>query len=136
MMLLLALLLRIMPDQHPRQRCDNSYKIGCSFYMIFIILHDNSFRYRCNEIHSEHIYERNSSTWNRIPYYRFPENPQLRFDAILFMNNDLRFDQAMIVLNTRYDNRIQSKDIYCIIQMNKEKIRSLNDVNISIFEIQ
>ena len=83
--------------------------------MIFITLHDNSFRYRCNKIHSEHTYERNPSTWNRISHYRLPENPQLQSNAILFMDNDLRSSQTVIVLNARYDNHIQSKDIYHII---------------------
>src|SRR5438046_1969073 len=130
MVLPLALLLRTVPGQHLRQRRGNSYKIGCPFYVAFTALHNNPFRYRCSGIHSEHTCERDPSTWDRIPHYRNPENPQLRSDAVLFMDNGLRSGQAVTVLNARYDTHIRPKDIHRIVQMNKEKTRSLSDVGV------
>ncbi len=104
--------------------------------MAFTTLHNNPFRYRCSGIHSEHTCERDPSTWDHILRYRNPENPQLRSDAVLFMDNGLRSGQAATVLNARYDTRIRPKDIHRIVQMNKEKTRSLSDVGVSTSETQ
>ena len=104
--------------------------------MAFTALHNNPFRYRCSGIHSEHTCERDPSTWDHIPHYRNPENPQLQSNAVLFMDNSLRSGQAVTVLNARYDTRIRPKDIHRIVQMNKEKTRSLSDVGVSTSETQ
>src|SRR5437762_9691676 len=117
MVLPLALLL----GQRPRQRRGHSSKVGCPFYVAFATLHNNPFRYRCSGIHSEHTCERDPSTWDHIPHYRNPENPQLQSNAVLFMDNSLRSGQAVTVLNARYDTHIWPKDIHHIVQMNKEK---------------
>jgi len=134
--LLSALLLRIIPNQRQRQRRGHSYKVGCPFYVAFTALHDNSFRYRCSEIHSEHTCERDSSTWDRISRYRISQDSQFRSEAVLFMEKELRSGQAATVLNAKYDSRIRLKDIHRIVQTTKEKFRTLSDAGVSTSETQ
>ena len=52
------------------------------------------------------------------------------------MNNDIRSRQAAFFLNSEYNTRIQSVDIHRIVQINKEKTRSLSDAGLSISESQ
>ena len=92
--------------------------------------------YRCSGIHSKHTCLRDPATWDRIPRYRIPKDPQLRDDAVLFMDKGLRSGQAAAVLNAKYSSRIRPKDIHRIVQTVKEKTRSLSDVGVSTSEIQ
>ena len=136
MVLPLALLLRTVPGQRPRQRRGHSSKVGCPFYVAFTALHDNPFRYQCSGIHSEHTCERDPSTWDRFPHYRLPQDPQLRSDAVLFMDKGLRSGQAATVLNAKYGSHIRPKDIHRIVQTDKEKTRFFRDAGVATSETQ
>ena len=52
------------------------------------------------------------------------------------MSNDIRSRQAASFLNSQYDIQIQSVDIHRIVQINKEKTRSLSDAELFISESQ
>ena len=104
--------------------------------MAFTALQDNSLRYRCSGIHSEHTCERDPATWDRIPRYRIPQDPQQRSEAVLFMDNGLSSGDAAVVLNAKYGNRTRPKDIHRMVQTDKEKSRALNNAGLATSEIQ
>ena len=131
-----AVLLRTVPNQRAQQRCGNSYKNGCPFYVAFTVLHDNQFKYRCSGIHAEHTCDRDPATWDRIARYRNQQDPHIHSDAVLLMENGLRSGQAASFLNAKHGTRLHPKDMHRIVQTNKEKTRALSDTGLSTSEIQ
>ena len=52
------------------------------------------------------------------------------------MDNGIKSGQATSFLNSKYETRIQYKDVHRIIQTHKKNSRSLNDVGLGQSEVQ
>ena len=52
------------------------------------------------------------------------------------MENGIKSGQAALLLNSKYQTRIQYKDVHCIMQTHKENSRSLSDVGLGQSEVQ
>lgn len=121
-----------MLGQQIRLRRGASSKQGCPFYVAFTKFESY---YRCSGIHAVHTCETDSNNWDRFARYR-NQDPTVRELAIDLMENGIKSGQAASLLNSKYETRIQYKDVHRIIQTHKNNSRSLSDVGLGQSEVQ
>ena len=95
-----------------------SQKQGCIFYVAFTRVDCNSdTRFRCRGICAIHKCKTDSNTWDHYTCYRNAD-PVICEMAAELMANRIELGQAASFLNSKYDVRIQPKDLHYIVQTN------------------